>query len=90
MMNISSVSLGGRAAPLPISSGRKQNVKARAGRMSVRAELATEGGPYGNGYEPYPLPFGKKRVYVWERPPAGVDASMIFKPRAVPSNHFEQ
>lgn len=65
----------------PLNAATKEREK-----ESVNEDL----GPYGNGYIPYKHPFLKERVYVWDRPPAGVDASKIFKPRAVPKNHFEQ
>lgn len=83
------VAAGGRRA---LARGRVAAPGRVAMRVSNRAAGETEEdlGPYGNGYKPYPLPFGGKRVYVWERPPAGVEAAQIFKPRAVPTNHFEQ
>lgn len=96
-----SLSAGAAISCAPAAGGRR----GARGRVSVRplnaatkekapkvssADEDEDLGPYGNGYKPYPLPFGKERVYVWERPPAGVTADKIFKPRAVPTNHFEQ
>lgn len=144
-LSATALPLSGRAA-----SARGRVSQPPRGRVSLRrlnattkqrekqsAETEEDLGPYGNGYKPYPLPFGNERVYVWERPPgallavisalgvqlndllhlgvqliengprsfsltfpdrtrkccckpAGVDASKIFKPRAVPTNNFEQ